>query len=206
MKRQFIYRLTIALSFVMISNVSAITPALAHPHAFIAQDTVLVFDDKGLAGFHIYWTFDEMFSAMIAQDFDPDKNGRLDKKEIATIKEKAFEYIATHNYYINIKINSRPFAVKFIKNFKARLENGKLIYDFFVPCHVIALKTPKTIVLSPYDPEYYSAIYFPDRQHIYLKNSEPYIIDTEAKRDMSTLIFHETVNPLAIFIHFRRKQ
>lgn len=177
----------------------------AHPHVFIAQETTIVFDQKGLAGFRIHWTFDEMFSVMVGEDFDQNQDGRLDKKEVAVIKEKAFGYIAPHNYYIQIKIAEKPFAVKFIKDFNAVLNNGKLSYEFFIPCHVSAVKTPKRIVLSPYDPEYYSAIYFPDARHLTIKNSGPFTIETRAERDMSTLIFHETVNPLAIFLNFRLK-
>lgn len=177
----------------------------AHPHVFIAQETKIIFDEKGLAGFKIHWTFDEMFSVMIGEDFDSDRNSSLDKKEIANIKKKAFGYIAPYNYYIQIKINGKPFAVKFIKNFNAALTNGKLTYDFFIPCHVTAVKIPKNIVISPYDPEYYSAVYFPDKQHLFMVNSDPFVIEAIVERDKSTLIYYETVNPMAIFLDFRLK-
>lgn len=179
--------------------------AAAHPHVFIAQETAIVFDQAGLAGFKIHWTFDEMFSVMIGEDFDQNKDGHLNNKEVAVIKEKAFGYIAPHNYYIQVKIDGKPFAVKFIKDFNAVLNDGKLSYDFFIPCHVKAVKTVKKIVISPYDPEYYSAIYFPDIRHLTLENSSLFEIETRAERDMSTLFFHETVNPLAIFVNFRLK-
>ena len=146
-----------------------------------------------------------MFSVMIGEDFDKDKNGSLDKKEVKTIKEKAFGYIASYNYYIQIKIDEKPFNVKFIKDFNATLNNGKLSYEFFIPCHVSAVKNPKDIKLSPYDPEYYSAIYFPDETRLFLENSEPFEIETKVERDMSTLFYYDTVNPLAIFLNFRLK-
>ena len=63
------------------------------------------------------WTFDEMFSVMISEDFDSDHNQTLDTKEVAVIKEKAFGYIAPYNYYIHVKIDRTPFKVKFIKAF-----------------------------------------------------------------------------------------
>ncbi|WP_321492135.1 DUF1007 family protein [uncultured Desulfobacter sp.] len=180
-------------------------PVAAHPHVFIAQDTKIVFDEKGLAGFKIYWAFDEMFSVMIAEDFDKDQNGTLGEQEIATIKEKAFSYIAPYNYYIHIKIEGNPFTVKFITDFNATLNKGKLSYEFFIPCHVTAEKNPKNIVLSPYDPEYYSDIYFPNEKLMPFEKAEAFIIETKIKRDMSTLIYYETVNPLAIFLNFKLK-
>jgi len=102
----------------------------AHPHVFIEQETKMIFDDKGLAGVKIHWKFDEMFSSMIGEDFDTDKNSILDKNEVATIKEKAFGYIAPHNYYIHMKIDDKPFAVKFVKNFNATLNPLAIFLNF----------------------------------------------------------------------------
>ena len=176
-----------------------------HPHVFIAQQTHVVFNEKGMAGIKIRWTFDEMFSAMILEEFDPDNNMVLDKEEVQTIKEKAFAYIAPHSYYIHIKIEGKPFPVKFIKDFNALVRQGQLIYEFLIPCHVTAIRTPKKIMISPYDPEYYSAVYFPESRHLTFENSDSFEITSETDIDRSTLFFHETVNPYAIFLTFRLK-
>lgn len=179
--------------------------AKTHPHVFIAQQTRVIFDDKGLAGFEIFWEFDEMFSVMISEDFDSDHNGTLDRKEVAVIKEKAFGYIAPHNYYINIKIDGKVFPVKYVKGFNAVLASGKLTYEFFIPCHVTAAKNPKKVILSPYDPEYYSAIYFPEKRYLPMENPSGFMVKSRIERDKDTLIFYETVNPLAIFLDFGLK-
>jgi len=121
--QQFNFYFLTVIVFPVLLFLSA-QPVAAHPHVFIVQDTKIVFDEKGLAGFKIYWAFDEMFSVMIAEDFDKDQNGTLGEQEVATIKEKAFSYIAPHNYYIHIKIEGNPFAVKFITDFNATLNTG----------------------------------------------------------------------------------
>ncbi|WP_035235181.1 DUF1007 family protein [Desulfobacter vibrioformis] len=180
-------------------------PGIPHPHVFISQRTGFVFDDQGLAGFRVSWTFDEMFSVMISEDFDTDHNKTLDSKEVAVIREKAFGYIAPYNYYIHVKIDGTPFEVKFIKEFNAWLDNGIVNYEFFIPCHITALETPKQIVLSPYDPEYYSDIYFPDKAPFNMENTDPFSIKTQTARDKSTLIYYDMVNPMAIFLSFKRK-
>ena len=180
-------------------------PGISHPHVFISQRTGFVFDDRGLAGFRVNWTFDEMFSVMISEDFDSDHNQALDPKEVAEIKEKAFGYIAPYNYYIHVKIDETPFAIKFIKEFNAWIDNGIVNYEFFIPCHVTAQKTPKQIILSPYDPEYYSDVYFPDKAPLSTENTGPFAIKTQIARDKSTLIYYDTVNPMAIFLSFNRE-
>lgn len=178
---------------------------MAHPHVFIEQKTTIAFDEKGLAGFKIHWTFDDMFSVMIQEDFDPDHDGSLSKEEVAVIKEKAFGYTAKHNYFIHININGTPFDIKYVTRFNAILDKGKLSYEFFIPCHVTAEAGLKSITLSPYDEGYYSAIYFPDNGALRVENQGGYLVETKVQRDMETLIFHETVNPMAIFLDFRLK-
>ncbi|MGD8893057.1 MAG: DUF1007 family protein, partial [Desulfobacterales bacterium] len=55
---------------------------IAHPHVFIVQRLKIVFDNQGLAGFEVEWHFDEMFSNMIAMDFDQNKNSILEPAEV----------------------------------------------------------------------------------------------------------------------------
>ena len=197
---------TLATAMIILSAAMTVQTLQAHPHVFIAQHTTIIFDEKGLAGFRIHWIFDEMFSTMICEDFDTDQNGHLDKREISIIREKAFGYIAPYNYYIHVKIDKKPFPVKFIKDFNASLENGKLHYEFLIPCHVRAAGTLKQIMISPYDPEYYSDFYFPDARPLDIENPAGFFIQTKVERDLSTLIYYETVNPLAIQLNFRRQK
>ena len=180
-------------------------PVHTHPHVFIEQRMEVRFDAKGLAGFKVFWTFDDMFSVMIAEDFDADKDGALNAQEVRTVKEKAFAYIAPHNYYIHVKVEGRPFPVKFIQEFNAVLDNGTLRYEFFIPCHVTAVATPKKITVAPYDPEYYSAIYFAQDSPLYKTGADEFQTDTAVRIDKSTSIYYDMVNPWAMFLSFRQK-
>ncbi|MBL0731661.1 MAG: DUF1007 family protein, partial [Desulfosarcina sp.] len=160
--------------------------ARSHPHVFIVQRIKIVFDDKGLAGFKIQWNFDDMFAVMIAGDYDKNQNGILEKNEITLIKNEAFSYLANYNYFTFIKIGEKPFKVEFIKNFTATLNNNKLSYNFFVPCHVTATNSFKHITVAVYDPSYYSAIFFAEKNPAALDNSEVFEVKTAIKEDKST--------------------
>ena len=178
----------------------------AHPHVFIVQRLNVVFDNKGLSGIKVRWGFDTMFSSMIAGDHDHNRNGRLESKEVQTIKEQAFNYISNYNYFTFIKIDGKPFEVKYIKDFMAVLENNKLIYEFFVPCHVSAIGQFKEIIVATYDPSYYTAIFFAKNRPASLSFSEPYDVKSAIRQDKSTLIYYDMINPWALFIDFRLKQ
>ena len=176
--------------------------ALSHPHVFIVQRIKIVFDDKGLAGFNIQWKFDDMFASMIADDYGKNQNGILEKKEVALIKKEAFSYLSSYNYFTFVTISGKPFDVKFIQNFSAILNNKKLIYEFFVPCHVTATSNFKHITVATYDPSYYSAIFFAEKGSVSLDNSEAFEVKTAIRKDKSTSIYYDMINPWALFLDF----
>ncbi|OEU62644.1 MAG: hypothetical protein BBJ57_13170 [Desulfobacterales bacterium PC51MH44] len=178
----------------------------AHPHVFIVQRINIVFYDQGLAGFKMRWSFDAMFSSMIAGDYDRNQNGQLESKEVQTIKEKAFNYISNYNYFTFIKIDGKPFEVKYIKDFKAILKNNKLIYEFFVPCHVAAIRQFKKIIIAAYDPSYYTAIFFAKNRPASLSFSESFDVKSAILKDKTTSIYYGMVHPWALFLEFRLKQ
>jgi ABC-type uncharacterized transport system substrate-binding protein len=180
-----------------------VKPTFAHPHVFIAQNLKIVFDKKGMAGFNVCWKFDDMFSSMISDDHDLNKNGVLEKSEVLSIKEKAFSYTSKFNYFIYVKINGTDFKVKYVTNFSAKLEKGKLIYDFFIPCHVSAAKNFKHINIASYDPNYYSDFYFTKQHPFTIENNDGFEVNAQIKKDKSTLIYYDMVNPWALFLDFR---
>ena len=178
---------------------------IAHPHVFIVQQLNIVFDKQGLTGFGVEWHFDEMFSSMIAMDYDQNQNSTLEPAEVAEVKEKAFSHIAEYDYFIFVKINGQSFKVKWIKNFNAILKNGRLSYHFFVPCHVKADKLFKQIVIAAYDPSYYTAIFFAQKRPALVENGDQFVIESSLKEDKSTLIYFDMINPWALFLKFRLK-
>lgn len=194
----------VCLALFILVAIGGMNSARAHPHVFISQQTRFVFDEMGLEGIRVSWFFDEMFSTVILGDFDRDQNGILDRAEVGIIEEKAFGYIAPHNYYIHIKIDGRPFPVTSVTDFNARVNQGKLIYEFFIPCSIRAEDVSRQIILSPYDPEYYSAISFSDEKAM-VENGSDFKVELIADIDRSNLIFFETVNPHALFLAFKLK-
>jgi ABC-type uncharacterized transport system substrate-binding protein len=196
-----------AIVYCVISDVFLfqLQEAQAHPHVFIVQRLNVVFDDKGLAGIKVRWKFDDMFASMIAEDHDLNHNGKLEPLEIKDIRENAFANISEYDYFSFIKIENKPFEVKFIKDFNAILENKGLVYEFFIPCHVTATNHTKKVSLAAYDPSYYSAIFFAEKEPVSLTSAEPYQVKTAIMEDPATKIYYDMVHPWTLFLEFRQK-
>ncbi|VEN73799.1 conserved hypothetical protein [Candidatus Desulfarcum epimagneticum] len=181
--------------------------AHAHPHVFIDQRVAIVFGDKGLEGFKIRWTFDEMFSVMISDSYDKDKNGVFGESEVETIKKEAFSNLSEYDYFTFIKMDQKPFDVTSVRDFSATLnDKKKMIYEFFVPCRAAAGNNFKKISVATYDPTYYTAIYFTKERPVSLDNSELFEVKTAIKEDQSTSLYNNTANPWALFLDFRKKK
>jgi ABC-type uncharacterized transport system substrate-binding protein len=190
---------------IVVFLMSALPEAHAHPHVFIEQRLNAVFDDKGLAGIRVQWKFDEMFTSMIANDYDLNRNGRLESGEIAAIREKAFSYISGDSYFCFIKIDNKPFQVKFIKDFNAALKNNELVYEFFIPCHVTATSSIRQLSVATYDPSYYTAIFFAEKFPVSLTSAGSYVVKTAVREDTGIRYYYNQVNPWSLYLELRKK-
>ncbi len=197
---RFLLVLAFSIS-VLLSNASA---SHAHPHVFIDSWVTVVFDKKGLAGFNIRWAFDDMFSSMIIMDFDINQNGGFDTSEIKELKAGAFSNLKKFNYFIHVKLDKKPFVVKYVKDFRAEIKGDRLIYHFFVPCHVRAARQWKDIRISVYDREYYSDI-LPGKGHLKFKDQGTFEVRHHLRQNKEEAYFFEQIYPFEATIRFRTK-
>lgn len=122
--------------------------AFAHPHIFI-ETRVNVEAEK----IFILWSFDEMTSAILMQDYDKNRDKKLDEKEIAFMKKDHFDTLHPYSYFMRIFEGKEEKEVAQTSDFTASFENGKLRYLFSIP----PVKA-QTYELRFYDAEMYVAM------------------------------------------------
>ncbi len=137
-------------------------PASAHPHIWVDYAVTAVFDGRGLEGFRVVWIFDEMFSEQI-REMGGFKKGSPSAAQVRKIREAAFDNLRGHGYFSHIRIDDREFPVATVRDFTARAQGHRMVYEFFIPCAVPAAATPTTVSFLNFDRENF-ADYTPDRQ------------------------------------------
>ena len=177
----------------------------AHPHLFINTYYTLVFDAEGLVGIRVFWCMDEMYSAMTVADFDSNGDGTLNDKEAKELARLANESLPDFNFFTNIEIEGRPYPVKTVSDLLVTFESGYLNYEFFVPCKVEDNGKKQTMKISPYDPEYFAAMFFTDDQPVLLENAEEYTITISIGEDPEKKIYFDMVHPMTLKLTFQRK-
>ncbi len=137
--------------------------AFAHPHLFIESKANFIFTKDHLEGIQVTWIFDEMFSTSMIQDYDENKNGKYDKREINIIKNEAFSNLVNYNYFTYIKINNKKFKIRKVINFNTKIKNKQITYSFFIPLNIKKSSKKKIINFSSHDKSYYAAINYPKK-------------------------------------------
>jgi ABC-type uncharacterized transport system substrate-binding protein len=133
--------------------------ACAHPHAFVVCTFSFVMDEKGLAGFRQHWVLDEMTTVSVMDVVDTDHNAALSEKEKLALRDLTTKSLMEFHYFTAVRINGRDFPVRKITDFFAELKENKLIYNFLVPCPVVAISEKLQVVkVAVYDDSFYTYV------------------------------------------------
>ena len=132
-------------------------PALcsAHPHAFTESAVTFVMRDGKLKGIEQKWKFDSMFTMFMLEEFDENRNGKIDPKERNRIEKESFGTLYDFGYFTYINVNEEFIKAPRGKNFTVELDGDQMIYSFFLPLEV---KGPSTVMVSVFDESYYTDI------------------------------------------------
>ncbi|MBW1839559.1 MAG: DUF1007 family protein [Deltaproteobacteria bacterium] len=192
--------------FVILYLVLSLDYVFAHPHVFIDNTVTIVFDHSGLTGIRVKWGFDEMFSSMIIHDYDTNKDSTFSHDEIEKIKNGAFSNLKSYNYFTYLKINGEEFIVKYVKDFSADLNSNKVVYNFFIPCHVSATSSYKEIKLSMYDSTYYTDIMLANQNPVSFVNTSLIEYRYEIQDNTKKAFYYGQVFPQEIILTFKKKK
>jgi ABC-type uncharacterized transport system substrate-binding protein len=183
----------------------AVDVSNSHPHVFIQNSLRIIFNQQGLAGVRVKWVFDEFFTSMIADEFDKNHNNKLEKPEIIDIEKGAFANLVKFNYFSFIKINGKAFMVEYVRDFSASLAGGNLIYAFVIPCHEEAITTFKEVVISQYDPTYYTRVAFAKDRPVSMEGGSAFEVSYRISKNMKEAYYYGQVHPVEVILKFRRR-
>jgi len=175
----------------------------AHPHVFIDTKIKVYFDDKGMSGVKVSWTFDDLFSELMMDEFDEDFDEQFSKEEQKVIYSKAFTNLKKFNYFTEIEIDGKAFDIKYVTNFSAILDDGIMVYSFFIPCHVLANNTNRKIDIYTYDNSYYMDLSLASNDISFVK-SQNYKITYQVAEATDKKYYFDQISPQVLHLTFRK--
>ena len=133
----------------------AAQPAKAHPHILTEYTIVATIKDGKFVGLRVTWTFDELYSELVRETVDRNKNGKFDTDEIIDVARKSIPTMKPRGFYTYLTVGGKTTQPNSIDDFDAKLEDGKVSYLFSIglPDGV------SEFTFSAYDIEYYIDFY-----------------------------------------------
>ncbi|MGE4218818.1 MAG: DUF1007 family protein [Alphaproteobacteria bacterium] len=173
----------------------------AHPHVFVNNVTGVVFEQGKIVALKMEWDFDEVFSMLILEDFDKNKDKHFDAAEMKTLEEGAFSNLRFLSYFTHIRIgagNPAPKPVEHVRDFNATVKKGIVHYSFTVPLEAPVDPRDTPFAFSVYDDSFYVAVEFDKNDPIRVAGSGSEGCHYAMGEDKENPIYFGMVFPLRV--------
>ena len=130
--------------------------ATAHPHVFINYGVEPPVQRRPHRRPRLTWTFDDMFSGFLVQEFDRDRNGSLSPAEIHQIEVKHLAEFRRVKFFTVVTLNGQDVTPGPVRDFTAAVAKGLVTYQFTLPFSAALVSTTAIEVVVD-DPTYYIA-------------------------------------------------
>lgn len=179
--------------------------AHAHPHVWIDHKIAILFDERGAAGIRMSWSFDEMYSSMLREDYVKSRGDKLTPAEVSAIEKKNFANLANYGYFIMLSVNGKSVPVKNVKDFDVHFDGEKAVYEFTVPLPA-ASAGDNALEVAVFDQEYYVEFTLLPKVGLAVENGERAGATCEIVADTKTVEIYGAIDSDTVRCMFRGKR
>jgi ABC-type uncharacterized transport system substrate-binding protein len=193
----------IAAAVALISFVAAAKPAGAHPHVFIDSRVTFVFDAGRVTALRLNWTFDDLFSGDLVNQFDPEGDGRFDEIESRDIGDNVLPNLKQFHYFTYIWVDGKELDQIDPADFVASLEDGIVTFHMKVPLPQPVDPRTQALAVEVYDREYFVAVDLAQNDPVALENAGELPCGATVRDDTESAYFGGYVIPQEIALQCR---
>jgi ABC-type uncharacterized transport system substrate-binding protein len=138
-------------------------PAQAHPHVLVTATSELLYaPDGSITGVRHAWTFDDMFSTYAVQGIETKVKGEYSREELGPLAQTNVESLKEFGFFTFAKADGRKQKFEEPVDYYLEYKDSLLVLNFTLP-----LK-PKQLALEVFDPEYFIAFTYADKDPVQL--------------------------------------
>lgn len=171
----------------------------AHPHVFMDASTQIKVNDNVLEGIKIKATFDEMNTMIYMEEYDKNKDKKLNEQETQLFLKEVFHYFKGNYSHFYIRFDDKKIETEELKILNVGIENNLLFYEVYLPLN-LKINDNNTLVLSIYDAAYYFTYFYDDDSVTSTDKSKILYTILQKNKDMS--YYFGNINPLEIEVMF----
>lgn len=91
-----------AVAAAVLAMIAGAAPLGAHPHVWVVIESEIVLDGRAITGVRHRWTFDEGYSEQAIEGLDINKDGVVDRKELAELAKINMEALPQFGYFTEL--------------------------------------------------------------------------------------------------------
>ena len=180
--------IVLRLSFLACLAAFSLLPraAVAHPHVFIDNRVVLVFEAGELTGFRTDWRFDEIFTEDMLMQFDRDGDGAISAAESEAMATETLPNLAGFRYFTRVSVDGTDFPDLAPEAFAAHVEEGALYYQltFTLPQPIDPRRQKLRLEIS--DRDYYV--------EVLMAETDPVLLEGEGAEGCAAIVKDDPAN------------
>ena len=144
-----------------------VSPAKAHPHVWVTVTSQVIYDPAGNAtGIRQAWQFDDMYSAFAVEGLAQKIKGVFTREELQDLAEVNITNLKESDFFTFAKAGGKDVDFGDASDYSLDYKDQMLTLNFTLP-----FKAPpkeKNISIAVYDPGYYVAFGFADKNPVVL--------------------------------------
>jgi ABC-type uncharacterized transport system substrate-binding protein len=150
-------------------------PVAAHPHVFITVGVEVQYDSQGqMTGVRHRWAFDKMYSASAILGLDKNGDGKYERTELDELAKLNVESLKEFEYFTFMKIEGDPVTFADPVDYYVEADDqGLLTLSFTLPAKSPAKHGSLNVDLSVYDPSFFIAFSFAEKNPVSLAAAAP---------------------------------
>lgn len=159
----------------LLTGLSAIQVAEAHPHVWVDTRAEVVFDrQQRVSAVRHAWTFDDAFSVYVIQGLDENQDGIYSREELSSLAQINVESLAEFEFFTFMGVEEAEVdfdaPIDYWLDYNA--QTSRLTLNFTLPLNQPALVIGE-LILEIYDPEAFVAFSVNEDDSIQLASGAP---------------------------------
>jgi len=130
----------------------------SHPHVKIISTITFYFNGRICEGCRVQWMFDDYFSASMINDFDKNRDGVFDERELKSLYKGGFINLKNYGFFVFLRKGNERTNPESVSEFTAWQKNGKLFYSFYISLN--NKKYTDDFYLAVFDRSFYCASFY----------------------------------------------
>jgi ABC-type uncharacterized transport system substrate-binding protein len=141
---------------------AAAVPAVAHPHMCVGVEATVLYEQGAFTGLKQKWTFfDERYVAEAVEGLDQDKNGKLDRAELAELAKVNIEGLKEFDYFTFAALAGQSVKLGEPADYWLEYADNALSLHFTLPFAAAVPVGDKPLELAVRDTSYFISFGLP---------------------------------------------